>query len=126
MRGVIRDPIVVDASPDQSRKDGAELRSCHFAVWIEACHIYSYEFELTGYPDVESHFSALICDVVESALLDSVWSKSTERDGEITDHLSHMRSNKRSSHIRFLDGVHSCDAMCVCPKICVVEFRRIW
>ena len=122
---IVGSSAVIIASSDDSRKDSSELSSRYFRIGIEFGHIHAHESELTREGDIEFHLYALIADIVECALLVGVGDHIAEHDSEDADHLGHMRSEKLSLHIRFLDGVHRRDAMRVCPEIGVVQFRRI-
>lgn len=130
MRSIVWRTAIVCVSSDQSRKNCPKLRSCHFAARIEygvrsSIRLESHESELAGEFDVEFQFCAFIAYVSEIAFSIGIRSASCYSDSEVAYHLSHVRSDERTSHIRLLDSRHGRDAKGICPKICIVQFIRI-
>jgi len=125
MQWIIWYSTVVGSFPDESRKDSSKFGSCYFAVWIKIANTYTHKSKLTCRLDIKFHFIALCTYVVEYTAFVGIWSQSSNFDSKATHHFGHMRSDKCSFHIRFLDSRHRSNTMCICPKIGIVEFCRI-
>lgn len=121
MIAVIGYSSFISISPEYSRKNSSKLGSSDYSGRIEFGNSLSHKSELARKFDIKFHLCTLTSYVSKITISTCIWSESTKCDSKVADHFGHVRSDKYSGHICFLDSVHGSDTIGKCSEICVIH-----